>query len=204
MLPRQFQWLTGAQDPSLHIKESSLQSGLIQLQNHPSLQKHPKKPTCSVKPLCMTLIKPLIGLRAAKKNIQHCSFSLRFSFAFLPVVCLLNNNIQNQVRENFLFPFKNTTAVSKNGSIGRTFFTSSFKAKHYLIFTGCKWQAETKPSAGHCVAFHCCNGLKMATSRGLFSGDQAAQLSSPYPRQTLRYAGTLRSADEWMRAWVRQ
>lgn len=84
-----------------------------------------KKPTCSVKSLCMTLIKPLIGLRTAWDKNSASFIQWRFSLAFLPEVCFLNNNIKNQVSEKF-FPFQNTTTFSKNGSIGKTFFTLPF------------------------------------------------------------------------------
>lgn len=203
MLPRQFQWLTRAQDPAVHIKETSLQSGPIQLQPLPAAQRRPKR-NGSVKSPCMTLNKLLIGLRASKEKNSPLFIQLRFSPAFLPVVCLANNNIQNQVTENFLFfpLFKTRQDFPKNGSVGKTFFTFSFNAKDYLIFTGAKWQPETKPNLGHCVAFHCCNGLKMATSRAVFSGERAAQLPSPCGRQSLHRAGTLRPADERTRGRV--
>lgn len=129
--------------------------------------------------------------------------------AFLPAVCLLNNNIQNQVNDFFSSSFSKHNQIllkkkKKNRSIGRTPLSPFLLRENAIYFShGASDRPKQNPARTIVWPFTAVMVLKWLQARGLFMADQAAQLRRARPRQTARRAGEL-SGGQRMSGWVNE
>lgn len=129
--------------------------------------------------------------------------------AFLPAVCLLNNNIQNQVNDFFSSSFSKQNQIllkkkKKNRSICRTPLSPFLLRENAIYFShGASDRPKQNPARTIVRPFTAVMVLKWLQARGLFMADQAAQLRSACPRQTARRAGEL-SWGQQMSGWVNE